>query len=482
MKGARGKQEALELRLRVGLSDVPHGGASLAVLRGTSEVVIAIPSGVHHSDAQSAVPDADRLFHLCSCSKAFLSLTFAKLVSMGITSWDAPIIGLIPELALPDELGQSQCTFRDLASMRTGISREGIAEWGIDQTFGKARRISRARHMKMSAGFRETFTYSNLGYIALGLAVERLTGRMLHDVQRELLFEPIGMTGVWSGLTTSDVPGNLIRPCMPVNGHPTLVDELTGQNSEGSARIHASAHGALSWLKFLLDIACKRGNHQSAAAMAEVFAPQTSVKDVDLRWSPERTKCHYGLGFFIAELAGHRLLHHGGGGRGWRIQCLVAPEADTALLLMVSAESARIDGLAFDLMDLLLEVAPRSWTGRMEEESVRRATSMQAQISSQFPVDKDGIIGEVIAPGCYENKLTGAVTISEGANGLILKFEDAPIFDSHLIPSANGTLIMNIDTPALKPQPLDPLFRLRAATDSAYALDSTYFGRLYRCA
>jgi CubicO group peptidase (beta-lactamase class C family) len=481
MKGSHGAQEALERRLRIGLAGVPHGGASLAVLRGTSEVALAIPGGVHHSSAQSVVPDEDTLFHLCSCSKAFLSLTFAKLVSMGITSWDDPIVGLIPEMALPDELAKSHCTYRDLASMRTGISREGIAEWGIDQTFSKARRISRTRHMKMSAGFRETFSYSNLGYIALGLAVERLTGRPLHDVQRELLFEPIGMTGVWSGLSSSDVPGNLNRPCVPVNGHPTQVDELTGQNSQGSARIHASAHGAISWLKFLLDIAGKRGNHRSMAAMAEVFAPQTSIKDVDLRWSPERAKCDYGLGFFISELAGHRLLHHGGGGRGWRTQCLIVPEADTALLLMVSAESARIDGLAFDLMDFLLDVAPRNWTRLMEEESVRRATSMQTQIASQFPVDKDGSIGEVIATGCYANKLTGAVTISEGENGLMLKFEDAPIFDSHLIPAANGTLIMSIDTPALKPQPLDPLFRLRAATDSAYALDSTYFGRLYRC-
>ena len=107
---------------------------------------------------------------------------------------------------------------------------------------------------------------------------------------------------------------------------------------------------------------------------------------------------------------------------------------------------------------------------------------MKTQISSQFPVDKVGIIGEVIPPGCYANKLTGVVTISDGANGLMLKFDDAPIFDSHLIPAANGTLIMNIDTPALKPQPHDPPFRLRAAIDSAYALDSTYFGRLYRCA
>ena len=103
MKGSRGAQEALERRLRIGLAGVPHGGASLAVLRGTSEVAIAISGGVHHSSAQSVVPDEDTLFHLCSCSKAFLSLTFAKLVSMGITSWDDPIVGLIPEMALPDE-------------------------------------------------------------------------------------------------------------------------------------------------------------------------------------------------------------------------------------------------------------------------------------------------------------------------------------------------------------------------------------------
>ena len=70
-------------------------------------------------------------FHICSGSKAFTALAFATLVEGGAVRWDQPVRSVLPEFALSDPWIADHCTFRDLAGMRLGLAREGIAEWGV---------------------------------------------------------------------------------------------------------------------------------------------------------------------------------------------------------------------------------------------------------------------------------------------------------------------------------------------------------------
>src|SRR3546814_2563672 len=100
---------------------------------------------------------------------------------------------VIPEFRLSDEGLTKKGTFRDLAGMRVGLTREGVAEWGFRQEVPKEARLERARHMRLSGRFRSDFNYSNLCYIALGLATERLSNRSLNELMLEAIFEPAGM-------------------------------------------------------------------------------------------------------------------------------------------------------------------------------------------------------------------------------------------------------------------------------------------------
>lgn len=472
-------QASLDHHLRTGLDGINHGGVSLAVIHRGSATLCVVPAVDHFNDRSPI--GVSTLFHLCSCSKSFLALTFSSLVAEGLISWDDRIGALVPEFALPDPEARLLCTFRDLACMRTGLSRDGIAEWGIKQDLPKDQRVARSRHMAMMSGFRQRFTYSNLAYIAIGLAIERLTGHSLADVQRELLFQPLGMADVWSGSTQSGTPENICRPVVSFGEMAVRVEDLTGPNSEGSARIHLSARAAIPWLGFLLEISSGNLRSKAAKSHAEVFNPQTNIQAAEVRWAPEGGPCSYGMGFFISQFRGHRLLHHGGAGRGWRVQCLVLPEADTALMLMASAESGRIDGLAFDLLEVLLNGRREgeTWSQRIEAETRRRAEEVRLHMARQFP--ESGQIFPPVVSGYYQNQVTGRVKVSVEPDASRLEFEDAPIFNSDLLSTGSGTLIMDIDEPALKQQPLDPLFRLRSAPDEAGAIDTTYFSRLYPC-
>src|SRR3546814_13671855 len=78
--------------------------------------------------------------------------------------------------------------------MRVGLGRAGIAEWGIRQDIPREARLRHGCELEPVAAFRDRFSYSNLCYIALCLAAERLTGKTYATLVRDLVCAPLGMT------------------------------------------------------------------------------------------------------------------------------------------------------------------------------------------------------------------------------------------------------------------------------------------------
>src|SRR3546814_11751763 len=78
--------------------------------------------------------------------------------------------------------------------MRVGLGRAGIAEWGIRQDIPREARLRHGCELDTVAAFRDRFSYSNLCYIALCLAAERLTGKTYATLVRDLVRAPLGMT------------------------------------------------------------------------------------------------------------------------------------------------------------------------------------------------------------------------------------------------------------------------------------------------
>src|SRR3546814_5014468 len=109
--------------------------------------------------------------------------------------------------------------------MRVGLGRAGIAEWGIRQDIPREARLRHGCELEPVAAFRDRFSYSNLCYIALCLAAERLTGKTYATLVRDLVCAPLGMTQTVS--IGDGVPSSAAMPQLPVAGRMTPVRDLT---------------------------------------------------------------------------------------------------------------------------------------------------------------------------------------------------------------------------------------------------------------
>jgi CubicO group peptidase (beta-lactamase class C family) len=410
-------------------------------------------------------------FHICSCSKAFTALAFARLVTERGIAWDTPVQLALPEFELSDPWITERCTFRDLAGMRLGLARTGIAEWGFRAEAPVESRLARIRSMGFDAPFRDRFSYSNLNYILLASSVARVSGEPFEACLRARVFEPMGLTH--AALTASPISP---LPHMVLNGANTAVSELTGDNSQGSARVHLSAEDAAAWLAGLLELSLGDADVE----IAEIFRPQSLIRVGDHEDRSLPVAWAYGFGWLLADFCGHVLWMHGGGGRGWRTMTMLDPEHRIGVMVMLAHEGSTAEALALELLDLANGRKP------VDRESLLTARAHRAWLDRAV----NNLVGDDAAPspgaasidGTYSNPVTGIVQIASSPQGVRFEAQDAPIFAATLMPTGQGLFDFTFDNSALSRMPGDPEFRARFAIDrtGVTELRTSYFGLLRR--
>lgn len=423
------------------------------------------------SAAEGIAAATDTLFHICSCSKAFTAAALAELVANGVTSWDSPVQRILPEFAVSDPWIVEHLTIRDLAGMRLGLSRAGIAEWGFRPDAPVLQRLARARGMALDTPFRDRFSYSNLGYIALAALTARLAGMDYARCMEQLVFAPRGLRRA-----RLRPQRDAALPHLPVDGRMAPVPELTGESSEGSARVHICASDAVSWLAYLLRAA--RGGE--GGAMTELFRPQIPLRPTAEARDGLPVAWAYGFGWHISAFKGRTVFNHGGGGRGWRAQAILDPERDSAVMVFAAHEGVGVEALALTLIDLMSGEARSEWESLLAARAAREAEARNATMSL-----RDGHAGTPIdtgeAAGLYENAVTGRVRIDEDGDGsLRFAAADAPAFDAKLIPVGGDMLGFRFINPAMRLMKNDPPFQARLVRDASgrVAAETTYFGTL----
>ena len=425
-------------------------------------------------DAANGIAAApDTLFHICSCSKAFTATALAALVETGVTSWDTPVQRVLPELILSDRWIMEHLTLRDLAGMRLGLTRAGIAEWGFRPDAPVLQRLARVSGMRFDAPFRDRFSYSNLNYIALAAVTARLVGADYARCMEQLVFLPRGLTRA-----RLRPQRDTALPHLPVDGRMVPVPELTGESSEGSARVHICAADAVSWLSYLLR-AVKGGEGK---AMSELFRPQIPVRPSAEAGDGLPAAWAYGFGWHISAYKGRTVFIHGGGGRGWRAQAILDPQRESAVMVFAAHEGVGAEALALTLIDVMSGEAAGEWETLLCARAERDAEARNATMSL-----RSGRAGTSVdtreSAGLYENAVTGKVRIDEDAGGsLRFAAADAPAFDAMLLPIGGDVLEFSFSNPALRRMKGDPPFHARIARDGSGRItaETTYFGTLVK--
>ncbi|MCO1593624.1 serine hydrolase [Micromonospora sp. RHAY321] len=146
--------------------------------------------GVELPADQQIATRPDTIFDLASVSKLFTTIVTMQQVERGRVELDAPVARYVPEFAAG---GKATVTVRMLLTHTSGLPAF-TALWSRYPT--PEQRFAAALATPLSAGATpgSQYVYSDLGLIALGVLVERVTGRPLAELVRDGVTRPLGMT------------------------------------------------------------------------------------------------------------------------------------------------------------------------------------------------------------------------------------------------------------------------------------------------
>ncbi len=171
--------------------DVPAIGAGVVTRDGLDVDVV----GERVRGGGDPVTLDDR-WHIGSCGKSITAALYARLVERGDAEWGARLPELFPDLDV--DPGWSRMTIDEVFVSRAGFranltKTEMLAAWRDARPLPELRTETAATALARPPSRPGRFLYSNLGYIVIGAAIERITGLAFEIALAAHVLEPLGI-------------------------------------------------------------------------------------------------------------------------------------------------------------------------------------------------------------------------------------------------------------------------------------------------
>jgi len=273
-------------------------GLSLLVARD-GQIVRAQGYGLANVELQVPVKP-ETIFQSGSVGKQFTATAVMMLVEEGKIKLDDPITTYLKDAPS----SWKQVTIRELLS-HTGGFTDYPDNFDFRKDYTEAQLLKIVERIPLAFAPGTKWSYSNLGYLTLGILIHRVTGKFYGDFLQERIFQPLGMS------TTRIISEADIVPNRAA-GYRLVKGELKNQEWV-SPTVNTTADGALYFS--ILDLA-----KWDAALYTEKLLKRSSLEQM---WTPAKlvngqpNSDGYGFGWVIETKDGHRVLDHGGAWQGF---------------------------------------------------------------------------------------------------------------------------------------------------------------------
>jgi len=340
-------------------------GLAIAVVKD-DKVVFAKGYGMRELGKPSPV-DERTLFAIGSSSKAFTAATVAMLVDEGKLKWDDPATKYLPSLQLYDPYATRELTVRDLLSHRVGLERGDLLWYA--SPYDRSEVLRRIRYLKPSSSMRSRFGYQNVMFLAAGQIIPSITGKDWDDFTRERIFVPLGMTATGTSIKTLANSNDVAVPHSKFDDKAEPIAWRNIDNIAPAGSINSNVVDMAQWVRLQLG----DGKYQdkqliSSAAIKEMHASQTIIplEGTMKMLYPEAHFLNYGLGWFLSDYRGRKLVEHGGAIDGMRALVAMMPEEKMGVVILTNLGGTTLPmPLAYRIFDAYLGAQPRDWSADM---------------------------------------------------------------------------------------------------------------------
>lgn len=272
-------------------------GLSLAVMKDGRIILV---KGYGLANVEHQVPvEPETVFQSGSVGKQFTATAVMMLVEEGKVSLDNSIARYFPDA--PESW--QKITVRHLLTHTGGMTDyPRDFDYRRDCTEDELFKTIKAIPLAFQPG--DKWSYSNLGYVTLGILIHKVSGTFYGDFLQERIFKPTRMTTARI-ISEEDIIPKRAAGYRLVNG------ELKNQEWV-SPLVNTTADGALYLTVY--DMA-----KWDAALYTEKLLKKSSLEQMwtAVKLNNGKTE-NYGFGWSLDEVRGHRIIQHGGAWQGFK--------------------------------------------------------------------------------------------------------------------------------------------------------------------
>jgi len=296
-------------------------GLSLAVVRGGR---LERAKGYGLANLELGVAASERtVYQSGSLGKQFTAALVMLLVEEGKLSLDDPI-GRHLDGVPPAWTG---ITIRHLLTHTSGIqdyTETELLNYRLDYTDDELRKRMLTLPLEFKPGAK--WSYSNTGYLLLGLILNRTTGRFYGDVLQERVFAPLGM-GTARIISEEAIVQNRASGYRLVDGewkNQEYVSPTLNRQADGS--LYLSVLDLVRW--------------DAALAARKLLRPES----YEAIWRPvtlnDGATYPYGFGWELAPTNGHPTIAHSGAWQGFQAHIARYAADRLTVIAMMNLDSA----------------------------------------------------------------------------------------------------------------------------------------------
>jgi CubicO group peptidase (beta-lactamase class C family) len=404
----------------------------LARKSGVPGAVLAVSKNGELAEAASGVLNVetgvettrDSVFQIGSVTKPYTATLVMQLVAEGRLGLDEPVSSILPDLRLGDAEATGRVTMRHLLTHTSGVQGDVFDDFGRgDDALEKF--VAGCSDLGFSHPVGATMSYCNTGYVIAGRVVEVVTGQTWDAALRERLLEPLGLRH------TMTLPEEVLR-FRAAHGHvgepgeePRLAPVWGLPRSLGPAGlVCATAADMVAFGRMHL-AAGRSSVGDVVLPEPQVVAMQSAQVTLPDPWTLGAD--HWGLGWFLMDWNGRRVVGHDGSTVGQAAYLRLVPDSDVVVALVMNGGD--VEQLERELFaEVLSDLAD------LQMPPVLEPPPLPPLVHTEGLAGRYERVGVRIELAGHEGRLSGTVTLT----GPLAEFEDDPSQPVDLVPVADG--------------------------------------------
>lgn len=391
-------------------------GLAVAVVRG-NELLLMDGYGLRQV-GKSAPVDTQTVFNIGSVTKSFTAALLADLSEDNKLALGDKVSAHLPDVISGEHA--RDITIMDLLSHRSGLA---TANYSIMGDISRDEMLQRIRYLPRAAPLRTNFVYNNFGYVVAAAAAEKATGSTWDELIRERLFTPIGMTEAVTSTAEEQRAANRAMPHGLIGGRATTIRPMPLRMVSPAGAMGMSIRDLARWVQLHLNGGMVGDNQllapETVRMMQAAHVSQPVTPGLRAMWPSTHFRA-YGLGWFMRDYRGIKLLEHGGNTSGYTAHVAFVPELDFGIAVMTNMSNSPLPtALIYRAIDLALGDPVRDWSAEFAASNTPAPAKTEPAAPPATPA-----LPLASYAGSYRSALYGEARISWRGDRLVLHITD----------------------------------------------------------